>query len=92
MSERMISDTSSRREFRTTREVKRVRHRWSDQRCRILLLAALGAGLGCESQPPAPNTVPAAEADPRSPRIKKRDALHPEKSARNTSPGGGRQP
>jgi hypothetical protein len=57
---------------------------------RVFLMAALCAGLGCESQPTATNDASTAKNDPRSPRIKKRDALHPEKTSKNTLPNRGR--
>jgi hypothetical protein len=46
---------------------------------RMMLLAALALGVGCERHvPPSSTNAEASKQDPRSPRIKKRDALHPE--------------
>ena len=56
------------------------------------LLLGLALGFGCESQPPAATEDAAAKNDPRSPRIKKRDALYPQETSQKTSPKSGRRP
>jgi hypothetical protein len=57
-----------------------------------ILLATLLLAFGCESQLPTPSTDTAAgKQDPRSPRIKKRDALHPEGTSKNLPAAQGRR-
>ena len=52
----------------------------------IVGLVLLNFGVGCETKPTTtidPNTT---KSDPRSPRIKKRDQLHPEGTTKKTTP------
>jgi hypothetical protein len=65
----------------------------SGRRGRLTILpAALLLGLGCGSQPPPAPDASAASHDPRSPRIKKRDELHPDRTPKKspTAPGSRR--
>ena len=54
---------------------------------RMILLAASALGLGCERHvPPSSTNAEVSKQDPRSPRIKKRDALHPEGPPKKRKP------
>jgi hypothetical protein len=65
---------------------------WTCKTCLAGLLLGLALGFGCESQPPDATEDAAVKNDPRSPRIKKRDALFPQETSQKTIPNSGRRP
>jgi hypothetical protein len=61
---------------------------WTDRVNLLLPVAALALALGCDGQPPAPPDPGANRGDPRSPRVKKRDALYPPEATTKAVRGG----
>jgi hypothetical protein len=89
---RTIGAAQMRETVQNLDRMSRIRRRWLCGGALTSLLANFLLGFGCESQrTPSSTDAAARKQDLRSPRIRKRDSLHPEGPPKNSQAARGRQ-